>query len=116
MARGAALKRVTPASLESDGGEGAAKKLKASVDVASKAAAAVRSGPLEAEDSESDSIDVGEDAQTATSTTINGVTYDQDHGEQGGASSAALRLYFHAITSVVGPRVADLLIFYLTVS
>ncbi|KAE9094942.1 hypothetical protein PF010_g16903 [Phytophthora fragariae] len=83
MARGAALKRVTPASLESDGGgEGAAKKLKASVDVASKAAAAVRSGPLEAEDSESDSIDVGEDAQTATSTPSNGVTYDQEDGEQ----------------------------------
>ncbi|KAG6619274.1 exosome complex exonuclease RRP6-like protein [Phytophthora cinnamomi] len=81
MARSAALKRVSPASLESDGGDGA-KKLKTAVNVASEAAATVRSGPLEAEDSESDPVDAGEDAPTATSTASNGVKYARENGEQ----------------------------------
>lgn len=116
MARSAALKRVSPASLKSEEGEGAAKKLKASVDVASEAAATVRSGPLEAEDSESDPIDEGDDAQTSTSATSNGIKHDEEDGEEGGASSATLQLYFHAILSVVGPGIADLLNFYLPAS
>ncbi|KUF98356.1 hypothetical protein AM588_10010958 [Phytophthora nicotianae] len=82
MARSDSLKRVSPTSFESDGGEGAAKKSKTSVDVASEAAATVRNGPLEAEDIGTD-FDVGEDAQTSALSTNNGVNDKQEGGEQG---------------------------------
>ncbi|ETN17520.1 hypothetical protein PPTG_05305 [Phytophthora nicotianae INRA-310] len=81
MARSDSLKRVSPTSFESDGGEGAAKKSKTSVDVASEAAATVRNGPLEAEDIGTD-FDVGEDAQTSALSTNNGVNDKQEGGEQ----------------------------------
>lgn len=84
MARGDALKRISPTSFESDGGEGSAKKLKISVDVASEAATTVRSGPLEAEESGSDPIKAGEDTQTSTLPANNGINRAHDDGEQGG--------------------------------
>ncbi|KAF1791674.1 Ribonuclease H-like domain [Phytophthora cactorum] len=82
MARSDSLKRVSPTSFESDGGEGAAKKSKTSVDVASEAAATVRSGPLETEHSEVDSIEAGEDAQKSALSANNDVNHQRQDGEQ----------------------------------
>ncbi|KAG6970373.1 hypothetical protein JG687_00002661 [Phytophthora cactorum] len=82
MARSDSLKRVSPTSFESDGGEGAAKKSKTSVGVASEAAATVRSGPLETEHSEVDSIEAGEDAQKSALSTNNDVNHQRQDGEQ----------------------------------
>ncbi|KAG7386771.1 Exosome component 10 [Phytophthora pseudosyringae] len=82
MARSDALKRVSPTSFESDGVEGAAKKLKASVDVASEAVATVRNGPLETLDSGSDPIEAGEDAQTASLKANKDMNHAQEDDDQ----------------------------------
>jgi hypothetical protein len=81
MAHSAALKRVSPTSFESDG-EGA-KKLKVSVDVAINAAATMRSGPLEAEHSGSDSVHAGEAASMPALGVNNSANHAQEDGKQG---------------------------------
>ncbi|POM59794.1 Exosome complex uclease RRP6-like protein, partial [Phytophthora palmivora] len=82
MARGDALKRVSPTSFESDGGEGNAKKLKTSVDVANEAAATERSGPLENEVIVADPVEAGEDSQTPFLADNNVAKHAEDSGEQ----------------------------------
>ncbi|EEY64044.1 exosome complex exonuclease RRP6-like protein [Phytophthora infestans T30-4] len=80
MTRSDTLKRVSPTSFESDGGEGTAKKSKALVDVANAAAATVRKGPLKTEDMGQDSIEAGEDAQTSALSSKTDLNREQEDG------------------------------------